>query len=196
MAGLRERKKERLRNTIQKEAVRLFSERGFDETTVEEIAEAAGVSPATFYRYFKSKEDAVITDEYDPIVIQSMLDRPADEPMIDSVRAVMTGVLAKYFDRDRELLLARHALLRKTPALVVASQHEQERTLELFSALIARHLRLPADDLDVRIACGAITGALHEAFTHWFAQGAKGGEARIREVLERAIVRCESALRF
>ncbi|HTU71760.1 MAG TPA: TetR family transcriptional regulator [Candidatus Baltobacteraceae bacterium] len=196
MAGLRERKKEHVRTTIQREALRLFTEQGFEQTTVEQIAEAAGISPATFYRYFTSKEDSVVTDEYDPIVIQALMERPADEPAIDSVRAVMTGVLAKYFDRDRDLLAARHQLLRKTPSLQVASFEEQERATELFSALIARHLRRPANDLDVRIACGAVTGALREAVGLWFAQGATGGEQRIREVLNHAIDRVESALRF
>lgn len=196
MAGLRERKKEHARTTIQKQAMRLFTEQGYDQTTVEQIADAAGVSPATVYRYFMSKEDLVVTDEYDPIVIQSLLDRPADEPLIESVRAVMTGVLVKYFERDRDLLAARYALMKKTPALQAAQMEEHERAIELFAALMARHLRRPADDLDVRIACGALTGALQEAFSNWFARGAQGGEKRIREVLNRAIDRVESALRF
>lgn len=195
MAGLRARKKEQVRTTIQREALRLFTERGFDHTTVEQIVDAAGVSPATFYRYFTSKEDAVVTDEYDPLFTQSLMERPADEPLIDAVRAVMMGLL-KYFDRDRDVLRARHELMRTTPALQVASAQEQERSFELFSALIARHLRRPADDLDVRIAVGAITGALHGAFVLWFEQGAQGGEKRLREVLDHAIDRIESALRF
>lgn len=196
MAGLRARKKEQVRTTIQREALRLFTDQGFDETTVEQIADAAGVSPATFYRYFTSKEDVVVTDEYDPIVIQSLIERPADEPLIDAVRAVMTGVLAEYFDRDHDLIAARHSLRVKTPALQAAFYEEQERALELFSALMARHLRRPASDLDVRIACGALSGAMQEAMGLWFEQGAKGGGKRIRELLNHAIDRVESALRF
>lgn len=195
MAGLRARKKEHVRTAIQKEALRLFVEHGYEQTTVEHIAEAAGVSPATVYRYYKSKEDLVITDEYDPIFIQSLLERPADEPLVDAVRALMRGML-KYFDRDRELLRARHAIMRSSPALQAASAQEQERSLQLFSALIARHVRRSAQDLDVRIAGGALTGALHEAFSLWFEQGNPGGERRLREILEHAIDRVESALRF
>lgn len=196
MAGLRERKKERVRSEIQREALRLFTEHGFEQTTVEQIADAAGVSPATFYRYFTSKEDSVVTDGFDPIFIQSLLERPADEPLIDSVRSVMTDVLAKYLERDRDLLIARMKLTKATPVLQVAFFAEQERSLELFSALIARHLRRPSDDMDVRIACGALTGAMHEAFALWFARGATGGEQRIREILEHTIERCASALAF
>jgi AcrR family transcriptional regulator len=196
VAGLRERKKERVRSEIQREALRLFCEHGFEQTTVDQIADAAGISPATFYRYFTSKEDSVVTDGFDPIFIQSLLDRPADEPLIDSVRSVMTDVLAKYLERDRDLIMARMKLTRRTPALQVASFAEQERSLELFTALIARHLRRPADDMDVRIACGALTGAMHEAFALWFETGATGGEARVREILGHTIERCASALAF
>jgi AcrR family transcriptional regulator len=196
MAGLRARKKEHVRTTIQKEALRLFVEQGFDRTTVEQIADAAGVSVATFYRYYTSKEDSVVTDEYDPIVIQSIVERPADEPLIDAVRTVMTDVMGKYLARDRDLLLVRHELRRATPALQAAFSEEHERALKLFSSLIARHLRRPVDDVDVQIACGALTGALQAAFTCWLAQGAKGGEHRVREILNHAIDRVESSLRF
>lgn len=196
MSGLRQRKKELVRTTIQKEAIRLFSENGYEQTTVEQIADAAGVSPATVYRYYKSKEDLVVTDEYDPIIIQSLLERPADEPLIDSVRAMMLGVMAEYFERDRELLAARMALRKNNPALQAAFAEEHARTMELFAALIARHLRRSPNDLDVRIACGALTGALQEAFGQWYTQGATGGEKRVREILNHAIDRVESALRF
>jgi AcrR family transcriptional regulator len=196
MAGLRERKKVHLRTLIQREALRLFSEKGFDATTVDQIAEAAGISTATFYRYFTSKEDSVVTDEYDPIFVQSIMERPSDEPLVDSVRVVMTEVVARYLARDRDLLIARFELRRKTPALAAAFFEEQERSLEMFAALVARHVRRPQDDVDVRIACGALTGALQEVVGIWFGQGAKGGEKRLRELLNHAIDRVESALRF
>lgn len=196
MGGLRERKKERVRGALQKEALRLFLEQGFEQTTVEQIADAAGVSPATFYRYFTSKEDSIITDDFDPIFIQEIVERPADESAIDAVRAVMVDVVVPLIERDREFLVARYRLIRKTPALQIAFYEEQERSLRLFAALIARHLRRPIDDLDVRIACGALIGALHEAFSVWLSQEGKGGGQRIRELLNHTIDRCASALMF
>jgi AcrR family transcriptional regulator len=195
MAGLRERKKERVRMAIQREALRLFLEQGFEQTTVEQIAEAADVSPATFYRYYTSKEDSVVTDGYDPSFIQSILERPADEPLVESLRAVFSGV-TEYFDRDREILIARHVLAKQTPAVQAAQREDYERSIQLFSALLARHIRRSPDDLDVRIAVGALTGAMHEAFTLWLEQGAKGGSARIRAILDRVITRCAGSLEF
>src|SRR4029450_4190887 len=86
---LRERKRTRTRLMIQAEAFRLFAEKGYSETTVEEIADAAAISPRTFFRYFPTKEDVVLWDEYDPQVAELLAARPAEEPVAESVRAVL-----------------------------------------------------------------------------------------------------------
>jgi AcrR family transcriptional regulator len=89
-AGLRERKKERTRAEIERVAMRLFVERGFDAVTVDEIGAAADVSHRTFYRYFSSKEDLVVRDIRDFLdEMQIAFDqRPGSEPVIESIRAV------------------------------------------------------------------------------------------------------------
>jgi AcrR family transcriptional regulator len=69
--GLRERKKAKTRAAIQEQAMRLFRERGYEATTVEQIAEAAEVSPSTFFRYFPTKEAVVMYDVLDQILIEA-----------------------------------------------------------------------------------------------------------------------------
>ena len=92
--GLRERKKAKTRAAIQEHALRLFREQGYDATTVEQIAEAAEVSPSTFFRYFPTKEDVVAYDALDPLVMAAWRAQPADMRPIAAMRKAMWDVFA------------------------------------------------------------------------------------------------------
>ena len=78
--GLRERKKQKTREAIQREALRLFQAQGYEATTVEQIAAAAEISPSTFFNYFPTKEDVVLYDSYDPVMLSILAARPSVEP--------------------------------------------------------------------------------------------------------------------
>src|SRR5512132_3617758 len=102
---LRERKRTRTRLMIQSEALRLFDSKGYAQTTVEEIAHAAAISPRTFFRYFPSKEDVVLWDEYDPLAAELLESRPDDEPLAETFRVVVREALGGLYRRDPERLL-------------------------------------------------------------------------------------------
>jgi AcrR family transcriptional regulator len=110
--GRRERKKHQTSVALAEAALRLFAERGFAETTVEEIADAADMSSRTFFRHFSSKEAVVFADEpmRRDIWIDAMRVRPADEPALHSVREA-TLVLAEDYSPDRDFF--RFELARK-----------------------------------------------------------------------------------
>src|SRR5215468_4549892 len=114
---LRERRRSRMRLMIQAEAFRLFAEKGYAETTVEEIADAAAISPRTFFRYFPAKEDVVMWDEYDPLALDLIAARPEDEPLAETFRAVMRETLGGLYQRDTERLLTRVRLSFAVPEL-------------------------------------------------------------------------------
>ena len=72
----RQRKKAATRDRIRASALRLFGEQGYDATTVEQIAAAAGVSHMTFFRYFPAKEDVALSDSYDPMIAAAITQTP------------------------------------------------------------------------------------------------------------------------
>ena len=91
--GLRERKKARTRAAIQAAALSLFREQGYDETTVQQIAAAAEVSESTFFRYFPTKAEVVLWDDFDPLVIDEFSRQPAELGALAALRSAMRAAL-------------------------------------------------------------------------------------------------------
>src|SRR5215467_5528655 len=90
--GLRERKKAKTRAAIQQHALRLIQEQGYEATTIEQIAEAAEVSPSTFFRYFPTKEDVVLYDDLDPLLFAAFEAQPAELNPIQAMRCALREV--------------------------------------------------------------------------------------------------------
>jgi len=156
--GLRERKKARTRAAIQDHALRLFRERGYDETSVEDIAEAAEVSPSTFFRYFPTKEDVVLYDAFDPILIEAFLGQPADLSPIEAMRVAMRTALSDstggWLSQQRE----RAVLLMAVPELRRRMLDEFVVAMEPFAEALAKRVGRPADDFAVRNIVSAVLG--------------------------------------
>ncbi|MEV7940225.1 MULTISPECIES: TetR family transcriptional regulator [unclassified Kitasatospora] len=95
--GLRERKKERTRETIAATAIRLFLDRGFDQVSITEIAEAAEVSRRTLFAYFPTKEDLVLQRfaDHESEAARTVRARPAGQPPLEALRAAMLDALAR-----------------------------------------------------------------------------------------------------
>src|SRR5215472_2777903 len=95
-AGLRERKKARTRASIREHALRLFREQGYQATTVEQIAAAAEVSPSTFFRYFPTKEDVVLRDDFDTRMFEAFERQPSSLAPLAALRAGIREALATF----------------------------------------------------------------------------------------------------
>src|SRR5260370_524972 len=89
--GLRERKKLKTKEAIQREALRLFAAQGYAETTIEQIAAAAESSPSTFFNYFPTKQDAVLFHRYDPMIFSMMSSIPPSHPRTAPVSGRLDG---------------------------------------------------------------------------------------------------------
>lgn len=158
--GLRERKKERTRRTIRMEAFRLFQEQGYTETTVEQIAAAADISPSTFFRYFPSKEQVAMADDLDPVMIESFESQPAHLSVLAAFRQATLESFAALSPEDREFERQRVALMSSVPELRGAIAREIERSNDLIADLVARRTGRSSGDLEVRVFAGALSGAM------------------------------------
>ena len=112
--GLRERKKQHTRETIERAALKLFAERGYDETTLAEIAEAANISPRTIFGYFPSKEDILFCEEsgYIEKVKDALRERPAGTTTVDALRDFIASI-----PPPDELTLLRKRVVAANPDL-------------------------------------------------------------------------------
>ena|SRR6202171_3432456 len=171
--GLRERKKQKTRESIQREAMRLFEKQGYEETTVEQIAAAVDISPSTFFNYFPSKEDVVLYDAYDPILAKLLSERPADEPLSISFRRVLE-TMGGIFDRDRDIILARGRLWFQAPALRARLWEELEKAEVFMSAQIAARSGRDAGDFETRITVTVMVAVAMEAMREWLRRDGEG----------------------
>jgi AcrR family transcriptional regulator len=171
--GLREMKKERTRRAIQEAAMRLFRKHGYDETTVDQIAAAVEISPATFYRYFPDKEEAVLSIDYSPFIEKVIAECPADETLAGIVQA-MYRHLAVWFEADREILVTRYRLMRSVPDLKARRGLKRQTLLDFLACVVAPRLGVQADNHELRLAHAISVAAESETVIHW----AEGGGAQ------------------
>jgi AcrR family transcriptional regulator len=164
--GLRERKKAKTRAGIRAQALRLFREQGYHQTSTEQIAAAAEISPATFFRYFPTKERVVLSDDLEPTMLAALAAQPADLPVLAALHRAIRQGLAQLEREDEE---ERRDLIAAIPELRAAQLDGIRRTVELLAGAVAERLERPADDFEIRIFTGALTGvvlaALDEAGT-------------------------------
>lgn len=165
--GRRERKRRQTRGRIEHAAMTLFLDRGFDQTTIEDITEAADVSKRSFFDYFPSKEEVVFAwqDSFADDLVAAIAARPANEPLVTVVEeAVSTTVMASFDPQS----LALADLIRQTPALY-ARDHLKYAKLELrlTDALSARSKATESEKLRVRLLSAVVIGAMRVGGEQW-----------------------------
>ncbi|HEX6869886.1 MAG TPA: TetR family transcriptional regulator [Micromonosporaceae bacterium] len=169
--GLRERKKRKTRWAIQDHALRLFAEQGYEATTVDQIAAAAEISPSTFFRYFKTKEDLVVEDEYDALLAEGVRTlRPDLEPLA-AIREVMRSAFRAMGAQERAKVLERAKLIMSVPALRARSMQNFLNTVALVREAAAERTGRPVTDFELRAFAGAVVGALVGVLEAWIESG-------------------------
>lgn len=152
-------------------ALRLFAEQGFDDTTVDDIAAAAGVSRRTFFRYFDSKV-AVLWQDFDNEVVSlraALDDTPPDVPVMDAVRHAVVGV-NRYRADDLPELRRRMHLVASVPAIHASSAVHYDAWERAITEFVARRVGQPADALQALAVGMATLAACRAAYDVWLRQ--------------------------
>jgi AcrR family transcriptional regulator len=192
-SGLRERKKAKTRALIQEHALRLFREQGYDEISIEQIAESAEVSPSTVFRYFPTKPDLVIYDDLDERMIEAFRVQPPELNAVQALRASLRSGFGGLAGDEMAVQLERERLMRSVPELQVAMLGEFARTVGEIADLLAERSHRPADDDAVLALAGAVIGI---AIAAWFAADGDDWAARFLERVDRGMALLESGFPF
>jgi AcrR family transcriptional regulator len=174
--GLAARKKQRTRQLLAEAAAELFYERGYDATTIDDIAAAVDVSPRTFYRYFPTKEDLVVAIGETSIesFLAALGARPPEESLLVAVRAAVDEALApRWVDTSR--VRSFMALIRDTPAFRARWVEEAYDSRYRLAAVIAG--RTDGDPAGLRnlLIGGAISMAINTGVQCWADQDTDSG---------------------
>jgi AcrR family transcriptional regulator len=159
--GLRERKKQRTREQIVEAAFGLFAERGFQATTVADIAAAADIAPRTFFAYFPSKE-AVVFFDFDAMFASlkaTIEERPEGETAIDALRRWLDHSLPVEHEASDEAMLRKRMCIDE-PSLAAHQKGLLGRLEEILRDGVARDLGEPVDGLRPKLVAAAAVAAL------------------------------------
>jgi AcrR family transcriptional regulator len=143
--------------------MRLFREQGWEETTVEQIAEAAEVSPSTFFRYFPTKEDVVLQDDYDALLVEAFRAQPPELTPLQAMRKALQVVIGNLTPREWQDEDERLQLSREVSELRAARLDELIRTMRLLAAIVGERVGRSPDDPMVLAFAGAVIGVAMSA---------------------------------
>jgi AcrR family transcriptional regulator len=166
-AGLRERKKARTRAAIREHALRLFREQGYSSTTVEQIADAAEISPSTFFRYYPTKEDVVLQDDFDILALEAFEAQPAGLSPIAAFRAATAAAFGALTPGELAQFRETTELTMSVPEIRARAMDELARTIEFMAAAVARRVGRESSDFAVRNLAGAMIGVIMSATMPW-----------------------------
>ncbi len=192
--GLRERKKARTRASIREHALRLFREQGYDATTVDQIAEAADVSPSTFFRYYPTKEDVVLQDDVDVLAIGSFREQPPEMSIVAAFRAAAKQALGSLSEEDLASFQETTALILSVPELRARAMDEFSRTIEVIAEAVAERSGRDPDDFAVRNVAGALVGVIMAASMPWSDWADKSKPADMFDRIDAALAHLEAGL--
>jgi AcrR family transcriptional regulator len=170
--GLRERKRQQTRERLTRAAMALFLNRGFEATTLDDIAAAADISRRSFFHYFASKEDVVFAwhEETTAALIAAVEARPANESMLTAAENAISA-MAGQLEPGEAIAMAR--LKRDNPALQARDQVKYEKLERALAAALEKRAGHRTEKLGARLVAMIATGAMRIGSELWAAEGAR-----------------------
>lgn len=194
--GLRERKKIETRLALARAAMRLFEERGYATTSVDDIAAAANVSRRTFFRYFASKEEVFIVDPVGKLAALhvALAEGPPHEPTIAALRRGILALTAAYW--DPELVRAEARIGEREPAVMAAALAYQVHWEDMLAVEVAADLGVAIErDLRPRIVAHATVAIMRAGVAAWLQEdGSRSPAAVVASTFDRATPALEAIL--
>jgi AcrR family transcriptional regulator len=169
--GLRQRKRQQTRERLTRAAMALFLERGFEATTLDDIAAAADISRRSFFHYFASKEDVVFAwhEEITAALIEAVAARPAGESMLTAAENAISA-MASQLEPGEAVAMAQ--LKRDNPALQARDQVKYEKLERALADALGNRAGRSSEQLEARLVAMIATGAMRIGGELWAAEGA------------------------
>jgi len=167
--GLRERKKLRTRQTIERVALALFAERGYQATTLAQIAEAAEVVPSTLHAYFPSKDDIVFTrlDATCESARRRILERPGGETVVAALQAWLSEDMPRISGADPVAPELRRRVIDGDETLLAQERLRLALLEDVFAEAFARDLGEEGTDLRSRLMAAVAVNGLRAVWLWW-----------------------------
>ena len=156
--GLRERKKERTRETIRAHALHLFTTQGYEATTVQQIIDEVEISESTFFRYFPTKADVVLTDDFDPIIVAAFQSQPPELSPIEALRRAFDETFGHLSAEQVAEQSDRMHLVLSVPELRAGMLDQFGQAMRLLANAVAERTHRRPDDIEVLTVAGAVVG--------------------------------------
>jgi AcrR family transcriptional regulator len=195
---LRERKKLRTRRALADAALRLFAEKGFDATTIDELADEAEVSKTTFFRFFPAKEAAGIEAEAEvwTAYLSALAERQLSGTVLTGLHDTLAMAAAGLDASWDERFLATRRLIAREPALLAYVQHYRATVQGQVADCLAVKLSLDPDDLRLPILAELAVSAWSIAGRHWVRNGGSGGRKALIKRFDDTINAIPDSLRL
>ena len=170
--GLRQRKLQETRERLTRAAMALFLERGFEATTIDDIATAADVSRRSFFHYFASKEDVVAAwqEGAASALVAEVVARPAGETMLTAAENAIAAAVRRI---DPAEAAAMSRLKRDNPALQARDQLKYEKLERALAEGLSQRAKTKSDRLKARLVAMIATGAMRVGGESWIGEGAR-----------------------